>query len=59
MHYSVLEIKNSTKSNVIYGNILGKKGSEIIEKNVLRHVLCYHVLYFVLPPQSLILNMSI
>lgn len=57
MHYSVLEIKNSTKSNVVYGNILGKKGSEIIEKNVLRHVL--PCTYFVLPPQSLILNISI
>lgn len=41
--------KNSTKSNVVYGNILGKKGSEIIEKNVLRHVLCYHVLILFCP----------
>lgn len=49
MHYSVLEIKKSTKSNVVYGNILGKKGSEIIEKNVLRHVLCYHVLILFCP----------
>lgn len=49
MHYSVLEKKNTTKSNVVYGNILGKKGSEIIEKNALRHVLCYHVLILFCP----------